>query len=482
MTARAGVITVMYVVVAVICLRGSPGSDPDVWWHMAAGRWIVQHHALPHVDVFSRLSPSPHWNAYSWLFDLLVYGLYRGFGLVGIMGFVVVMVLSILAALHRITGRLQADFLKAVLIAVAGILCFEQLYSPRSWLFSIFFFIVQLDMLERARSTGRWKPLLWLLPMYAVWANLHIQFMDGLVVLGATACEPWLARLWPWPEPRQLRAGKLFAILGGCVAATLVNPYGWGIYHSAYKLVTEPGVINQIQELLAMPFRNWQNYMVLAMAVAAAMVIARRKKPDLWQSLLLVMGLVISFRSQRDVWFVVSIAAMILAEGLPAREPALRPLPKLARPLMAVAVFGIAFVAALIMHVDHASLRAKMARKLPVHAVDAALAKKYPGPLFNSYGWGGYLIWRMPMPVSIDGRAAVYGEKRLQRSANSWLGKPDWAGNPNLKTARLVIGPSGVALAQLLKQDPDFRLVYKDKVAAVFVRKKPVGQGFGEGK
>lgn len=480
MAARTIVIAVVYSVIAILCLRTSPGSDPDIWWHMAAGRWILHHHAFPEVDAFSRLSPSPGWHAYSWLFDVLTYSLHHAFGLVGTMGLVVVMMLAIMGALHRMVAHLQADFLKVILLTLSGMLCLTQIYTPRSWLFSILFFVVQLDMVQRARTTGRWRNLLWLLPLYVLWANLHIQFIDGLVVLFITACEPLLMRWWPWPIRSHLFAGKMFAVLGGCMAATLINPYGVGLYHTAYKLASEPGVINQIQELLAMPFRSWGDYLVLGFAIAAAAMLGRQKMPDLWKWWLLVAGLVISFRSQRDVWFLVSIAVMILAEGLPSKLPPLKPLPKLSRFATASLVVIVIFVAGRILRVDNSNLVQKASLTLPVHAVDRAIAKGYSGPLFNDYTWGGYLIWRMSMPVSMDGRAALYGEKRIERSNKTWSGMPGWNADPALKSANLVIGPVNAALIQLLRQNSDFSLVYKDKVAAVFIRQSPAKHSSGK--
>lgn len=474
MTARGLLLTCVYSIVAILGVFTVPGINVDIWWHMSAGRWILHHHAFPQVDMLSRLTPSPSWHAYSWLFDVIMYSLYRDFHLVGALAYITVMMLAIFAALHRMSGRLQPDFMKAVLVAMAGTLCMTPLYTPRTWLFSILFFIIQLDLLHRARSSGRWQTLLWLLPLYALWANLHIQFMDGLVVLGATACEPLLMRFWPWPEPPRLPAGKLFAILGGCIAATLVNPYGWGLYISAFKLVSEHDVFNHIQELGAIPFRIWQNYLFLALVIAAVAFLARRKTPDLWRWMLLAGGLIVSFRSLRDIWFLTAIAVMILAEELPSKTPVLRPLPKLIRPVMAVVVLLIAFGVARLMGIGNDSLNKYRNLALPVKAANVVLERHYPGPLFNTYDWGGYLRWRTGMPVSIDGRAALYGGKRFMRSLNTWGGGPGWAKNPDLKTANLVIGPVGDALTQLLRQDPDFRLVYQDKVAAVFVRTIPV--------
>jgi hypothetical protein len=76
------------------------------------------------------------------------------------------------------------------------------------------------------------------------------------------------------------------------------------------------------------------------------------------------------------------------------------------------------------------------------------------------------------MPVSIDGRAALYGDQRIDRSVQTWSGQPDWASDPQLSAAGLVIGPVKSPLIQLLRLDPRFELAYEDKVAAVFVPRK----------
>ena len=113
-----------------------------------------------------------------------------------------------------------------------------------------------------------------------------------------------------------------------------------------------------------------------------------------------------------------------------------------------------------------------MAKSLPVHAVETVQAKGYAGPLYNDFNWGGYLIWALRMPVSIDGRAAFYGDKSIDRSVATWNAEPDWASDPQLTSASLVVGPVKAPLTQVLRMDPRFQLVYEDKLAAVFVTRK----------
>ena len=94
----------------------------------------------------------------------------------------------------------------------------------------------------------------------------------------------------------------------------------------------------------------------------------------------------------------------------------------------------------------------------------------YRGPLYNSFDWGGYLIWRLPhLRVSIDGRTNLHGEERIQWSLDTWAGRKGWR-EGELATARLVIAEASAPLASLLRTDGRFKLVYEDELAAVFVR------------
>ena len=124
------------------------------------------------------------------------------------------------------------------------------------------------------------------------------------------------------------------------------------------------------------------------------------------------------------------------------------------------------------MHVTNARLETKAAETLPVRAVEVIRAKGYAGPLYDDYNWGGYLMWALRMPVSMDGRASFYGDELINRSVATWTGATDPESDPQLMSSGLVIGPASQALTQLLRRDPRFQLVYEDKLAAVFLRRK----------
>src|SRR5690349_6491865 len=65
----------LYAAPAYVLMR--PVVDADIWWHLATGRWVVEHRALPQTDPFSMYGHNRPYVAYSWLFDVVVYQLYQ---------------------------------------------------------------------------------------------------------------------------------------------------------------------------------------------------------------------------------------------------------------------------------------------------------------------------------------------------------------------------------------------------------------------
>jgi hypothetical protein len=473
--AQAMVLALLFAAPALICVRAACANDPDIWWHLRTGGWILQHHTVPRFDPFSGANAGKPWAAYSWLFELMVVRLFERLGLVGLVGYSAGMVLAITVAVQHLVKRLQGDFSIGVLLTFATCFSLSHLYTPRPWLFSILFFVMEIDILMHARRTGRTRELMWLPLIFALWSNLHIQFIDGLAVLALAAGEA-VAAQWAVGVRTRLRAGWGVAALGASVLATLANPYGWRIYGIARDLAAQAGVMDKISELQAIPFRSVPDFLVLFLALGAAAALAWNRRFPLFETGLLVFAAVVSFRSQRDVWVMAVVAAAILASTIRGPRRATIQLPKFATRLAVVAA-GVAVLGGFrVMHMNNQRLEAEVAKSLPVHAVEAIRAKGYAdaahGPLYNDFNWGGYLIWALRMPVSIDGRAAFYGDDSIDRSMATWNAEPDWAADAQLKRAGVVIGPVKAPLIQVLRMDPRFRLVYEDELAAVFVARR----------
>lgn len=469
--AQTLVLAVLFALPAIMCVHGGVVADPDVWWHMRTGQWMLQHHTLPRVDSFSAANAGKPWVPYSWLFELLIFPLFQRFGLAGILGYSAGMVMAITVALWHLVKRLQSDFSIIVLLTFATCFSLGNLYTPRPWLFTILCFVLELDILAQARKTGRTRELLWLPVIFALWSNLHIQFIDGLIVLGVAAAEA-IGSCWSIGDRTRLRVPGILAAMAGCVVATMANPFGWHIYRVAYDLGAQSGVLNKINELQSIRFRDLTDFLLLFLALAAAVAFGWQRRFRVFEVGLLVFAAVVSFRSKRDLWVMATVAAMILASNIVGRPESPIRLPRVA-PGLAVIVASLAVLAGFrLMYPNSTLLETQVVDVLPKRAVQEIQAKGYVGPLYNNFDWGGYLIWALRMPVSIDGRAAFYGDEAFDRSNSTWNAQPDWRSDQALKSAGLVLGPVKAPLTQLLRTDPHFKLVYEDKLAAVFVARR----------
>jgi hypothetical protein len=477
---RLVILIALYAIPAVMVM--GPVLDPDIWSHLRTGQWIIEHGAVPQTDPFSNYGMGKPWIAYSWLFQVMVYGLYSGLGLTGILLYRIILSLAVVAAVHHFVAKREPRFIVAIgLVALATIPILPSL-NERSWLFTILSFTLTLDVVLNLRQ-GIVTKMAWLLPpLYVLWANVHIQFVYGLFILALACAAPVGDRLLGRDQPGD-HAGTvgsrcwwmLVALTGACFAATLLNPYHMRLYAVVVEYATQTVPYHYIQEHTAPSFRSFPDWVALVVAGAGVFALARRPKPSIFEVLLLTGAAYFSFRARRDVWVIVIVAVALIAIRRPLAVIADRFMLTKWRELLVVGtVVAVMAVAGHIRGISENHLESAVAENYPAAAAAVVEERSYPGPLYNHYNWGGYLIWRLPnLPVTIDGRTDVHGDEHIKRSLETWGGKNGWAQDPELVAARLVIVDVDGALASLLRLDLRFELVYEDKVAAVFIARQP---------
>jgi hypothetical protein len=462
----------------------NPIIDPDIWWHLRTGQWIVDHGTVPSVDPFSTYGAGRAWVVYSWLFEVIVYGLYRAFGLVGIVLCTTLFSLLIAVALHRLIHRFPLPFVGEILLITCGFAALGLVFSnPRPWLFTTLLFVVELDLLLVARRSGNSR-YLWLLPpIFVLWANAHIQFSYGLFLLGLATVEPLIDKLFPYSSTRtvvqRVPFYQLLQVLIVCIAATFATPYHVHVYSNLLDFIRETGFFRVITDMQPLPFREPFSWCVLVAALGAAFSLGWQRDVRPFPLLSLVAGVFLSFRARRDAWFIVIAAMPIIANLRSTSYPIQRfSLTKVRIGLVAGALIIAVIVIGWKRNISEAHLESVIAEYYPAAATAVVEERGYQGPLYNGFDWGGYLIWRLrSIPVVIDNRGNVHSAERVMRSMETWSGQKNWDSDPELLSARLVIASVQTALASLLRLDSRFELVYEDEVAAVFIaRTQRAGQ------
>ena len=452
--------------------------DPDIWWHLSVGDWIIHNRAFPHNGIFSQTAATQPWMAYSWGYEVLLAGAYDWFGFIGIGVFgtllTIGVALAIFRMLYRISGRFWISWALSILVFAA----FLFNIAPRPLFFSVILFTFLLTLIFEVQQSGRIQPLYWLPLIFLLWANIHIQFVYGLAVVGMFAGINLLQqialrfRIYPeFLETRRLPVLPQFALLAACILATCVGPYSYHLYEEVVLISRANVMYKIIRELQALNFLYFNQYLELLLAVGAYFAIGWRKKIEPFQLALLLFASIFAFRTWRDAWFLCVIAAAIIA-AFPRIETEQE---------SSIRISGWATIAAassvlLWLSVGSTDFRERgldrvISSEYPVDAVNFLRRNPVGGPLYNSFDWGGFLIFYMPQyPVSIDGRTDLYGNAMNEQYYSTQEADPSYINDPVLNESGLVLVKKKFPIATQLRTDRRFRLIYQDNLAAVFAR------------
>jgi hypothetical protein len=453
--------------------------DNDIWWHLKVGDWILEHTAVPHTGILSRTAANRPWVAYSWGYEVFMSWAYRWGGIMGIGLYGTLLTILVAFSIFWMLRRLNGRFWPALLLA--AVVCWSFLFygMPRPVYFSISLFCFVLTLLLEANRTGRVETLYWLPLIFLVWANLHIQFIYGLFLVGllmATTVAQRVASAWGFAPkfllPPTLPALPMIGIFAACVVATLIGPNFYHPYVAIYEYSKAKFTYAVIVELQPLNFRGWGHYVELALTAFGFYAVGWRKKLDLFKLALLTLCSIVAYRTLRDAWFISIPAAACIAD-FPASETERERSFSWAENLgVAATLVALLFVIANGTGFTTRELDRTISSSYPVNAVNFLRRSPQPGPLYNNLGWGGFLMWYMPdFPVAIDGRNDLYGDELDQLFYNSQSAESGYLTDPYLNESGVVVLAADLPLAKILTADSRFQLLYQDQIAVVYGRK-----------
>lgn len=435
-------------------------SDADVWWHLRTGLWMLQKHALPHNGIDSQAADLP-WIAASWAYDLLLGIGYKLLGLAVIPGLLMLFRAALGVITFLLAGGLRGRFWMAVVLSITAQYVLGA-FQPTPAYCSILLFGTELLLLLEARGGGNERVLLWLAPLFFVWANLSPQFVYGIGAFLIFVLAKFIAQRGKISRTVLLAAGM-------SIVATILTPYLYGAWESFTHSVTS-AANERFPEYLAMRFHQLQDYVLLLLTMAAFLALGLRRSRDPFQILLLAGCASLSFYSQRDIWLVTLAAIAAIAESsrTATEDQNQRISTKQKWTVLGLtAALLILTFAAVVPH-GQGPLLAKAAETYPVAAADYIRKHNLPQPLFNSYEWGGFLMWYQPeVPVAIDGRTDLYPDDAYVTYSKVMNAEVPYTSYPSFAQARTILLPSHSIIAEALSAVPAFKIVYRDDVATV---------------
>ena len=496
------------VLAVLLCLFPKP--ENDLFFEIRTGTDMLNSGHLPRTDTYSWVRGGTRWDVPEWLAFVIYAAAFRAGSFFGTW--------LVLAALTAATALVAYVWLArragpgwAFPLTALMLLGMKDSVQERPYAFTYLLLAVSLPLVLRAR-TRRPRLLLWLLPVCALWTNLHqgVVVLIGLLAVWAagdalTAVGMGMqARRGVAPdlltgagrrqEARTRRrlhrqwvsAGRMAGAAAACAGAALVSPYGWRVYWNIWITLRNPSLMANVTEwnpATTLPLLQWQPFLLMGVIAFGALLFSRRRHlPDVLVLLALFAEAVLHARNM--ALFAVG-AAIIAAPHLPSawararRVLGLAMRPALPRWLPATLAFLLVAVVALAASL---ALRPALgshgvtpegigeaAIRLPDYPERACAfmdAEKFPANLrlLNDFETGGYLMWRRPrQKVFTDGRLDVYVGQAFDDmvTLSRTPGSPAWAALVQKYDFDCVV-TSNPRAAAAFAACPDWVLVYED--------------------
>ena len=443
--------------------------DPDVWWHLETGRYMIEHKAVPHADPFSFTAAGQRWIAHEWLSELFIYGVYCVSGWVGL---IVSFAAIVVAAFLVLYARCNADPYVSGMLVLAGAMACAPLWGVRPQMISLLLASVWLWLLER--SEKNLKLLWWTLPLTVLWVNLHAGFALGPALIGLFIVGEGIERLAARRSLRDPRLGILGAALIGCLALVPINPNGAAMFSYPVETLRSKAMQTYIAEWASPNFHRAEYFPFLFLLLASVVALGWERDRIRWRELLLLMVTAFAgLSSIRMIPIFVLVAVPWLVRSIPIRIARhAHNFPRNAAAQVANAAILVAMAVFVGVHTARVIRQQPAAEAATFPAGAVAYLESHPptGPMFNAYDWGGYLIWKLypATRVYIDGRADVYGPPLLEGFADTYQFRANWLKTLEQWDIQTLLIPPSCALATGLRQSGDWQIVYEDHRAVIF--------------
>jgi hypothetical protein len=451
--------------------------DPDTWWHIKYGESIFNTGHWPTVDTWSFTAHGMPSIPYEWGGEVLTALAYRLGGLQGLDILLIALTSMIVLLIYYFAWlrchNPEAAFTGTILLLPVAAMSF----TLRPQLLGYCFLLITLICLEQFRQGQR--NALWVLPpVFLLWVNIHGSFVLGFMVMGLYWVTGLAEYSWGdlhthrWTRGERIRL-ELAALI--CALTLPITPYGTRLamvpLTYAFSL---PGNMAHIQEWQPLNIVLWEAKVLLILFLAfivAQIAFRLHHRLEVLALFLLVTYLAFVHSRFAIIYAIIfaPMAAVILARWMRAYNPKID---KYA--INAVLILGALGAFAWYMP-SQAALQEHIASEYPVRAVRYLRNHTLPGRMFNEYAFGGYLVWtRAPgHKVFIDGRGDVYERAGVFSDYIDVINvKPDALALLHSYQINSCLIYQNSPIATLLAASPKWKRVYKDELAAIFVREQ----------
>jgi len=470
------------VLLAILVADSNRHTDPDLWGHIRFGQAFIASGHLIHSDPYSYSAPGAPWHDYEWLAEVVMAFVYNAAGVAGLKLWKLLctaLTVIFVADSEAETGAsLSTQLLVLVIAALALVL--QMQFRPQMFTFVLLGALLAL----LARHNYRRRAPLWTaVPLMAVWANLHGGWIVGIATLAMYTAG---ATIHDLAVGAGLRRGiRLAAVTGSALLATLLNPYGFGLWRAvAWALLAPYKRLANVewQPMFFALAQQWHQahsgifVYAAVLALMAGLVVAFILAPDTSDLPLVAVAAMMcvgAWLSVRNMGLVAVTASAPLARhmdllgqkwrgGAPARA---------SRPVNQLVIFALCV--ALMLKTDVFSRRLDLDQPYPAGALGFMRAHQLTGRILNDWNWGDYLIWHAApaSKVFIDGRDdTVYPLEVVRQYMLFRFDLPNGSRVLDAYPHDYVLISRSAEARHVMERRGDWKLLYRDDSAFLYAR------------
>ena len=443
-----------------------PVVDPDLWWHITVGKWILGHGEIPTTEQWNYFAMGEPWRAYSWSVEVVVALLDR-LGPKGLIGGKLVLGVIIAMSFMFSLGRVSKDyFFGGVLGLFATAACFNHFtLRPQSFVW-IYFAMLMFFTDEVDRKGLTWKRGLGVAGMMALWSNAQIT-----QVIGVAAVVGWMLR-----DKESLPLA--LKVTGCALLGTLLTPSFGAEWLTFFKKSGHPLAYSQIAEFGPANILMYSTaFLVLIMGIALFFIHTKPSRVPLPLGLYVLAACGAGLAVVKFLPFAVLVTCFFCArlwraakedgEGLGNIGESFEQLRVLFRKFPKEGTSFVFLCTAIVngYKVWNYPVSFEVA---PVRAMDLIIDKDLPKPLLHGFGRGGYVMYRLSNdvgelehPVVMDGRTNVNPPHVWKAFISALNGKESWRDLIELTNPQTILWRNESALTSLLRLSDEWCQIYR---------------------
>jgi hypothetical protein len=473
-----------------LAMTARNATDPDLWWHLRTGQWIVETGHVPHSDPFSLTRAGHAWVSHEWLSEVVFYELWKHAGTPALIVFSAMITTTgfLLLYLRCLPRGGKRDWAAAA--TALGALAAAPSWGVRPQMFT--FTLASLLLWIVDRGEHRPRLLFWIPPLFLLWLNLHAGFALGpalLLAYGVGLMMETAAGNTPWQEACPIILRVLLLLLV-CLALVPLNPSGAHLYLYPLHTLLSSGMRSFIGEWRSPDFHEglYRPLLLVWMLVLTALA-SFRSRPKGRVLVPLLLTAFAALDAVRHIPIFLLLAIPVIAAALPVAADNRAHVSKSARRGAPIALRHRLFfnAAVLVLMAVFAAARwgslfrnqnTREAEQFPQKAIAFLRSGDYPRKIFVYYDWGGYAIWELypEYRVFIDGRADLYGGELLQQFRTAVQLRTGWHEVLDTWKVEAVLVPPSCAVAQALLLDPNWHEAFSDSKAIILLRTLPAAE------